>query len=266
MVDGASHRGARQREARSVNANVEDPEDRAPCDRAGFRRARRAALAPHPERPTACCSTGRGDDWIRLHPDRVREGSGYRLHAPPARARSEALSHRPLHRHGGRVGQHRRLRRRWAPRHLHDAEPHRGEEPALSEQRQPHLHRCGGPRWARRPQRARRRRLHGRGVGRLRQRRASRHVPLPVGEERALPEQWRGDLHRRHRARRARPVDECEQRDVVRLRQRRPPRSLRRRLFPRAAEPRPALHYTHPRQQLRVRDEWRAELSLPQSG
>ena len=37
------------------------------------------------------------------------------------------------------------------------------------------------------------------------------------------------------------------------------------RLFPGAAEPRPALHHTHPREQLRVRDEWRAELSPPQS-
>ena len=76
-------------------------------------------------------------------------------------------------------------------------------------------------------------RLHGRGLGRLRQRRLRRPVPLQVGTPRAVPQRRGPRLHARDRSGGASRLGQRQHGHLVRLRPRRAARPFPRRLLPR---------------------------------
>ena len=109
------------------------------------------------------------------------------------------------------------------------------------------------------------RRVDGRGVGGLRQRRLRGSLRVSLGPPGSLSQRSRAGLHACDRYGRTARVGERQHRGVVRLRLRRPPRPLRRRLLPRDGEPLEARRHAHDAGELRVREQRRAEVSLPQS-
>ena len=85
--------------------------------------------------------------------------------------------------------------------------------------------------WASPTSTSRHRRVDGRGLGRLRQRRLRGSVPLPLGPAGAVPQRRRPRVHARRRARGLPAWVNANSRGLARLRPRRPARSLPRRLL-----------------------------------
>ena len=112
----------------------------------------------------------------------------------------------------------------------------------------------------RRPESRRDRRVDGRGVGRLRQRRLRGPVPLSLGPARAVSQRRRQGLHACDRLRGTAGVGQRQHRGVARLRSRRPPRPLRRRLLPRVDQSVEARRHAHDAGELRVREQRRAQV------
>ena len=155
----------------------------------------------------------------------------HRFCSPGAHARLEARRHHARGRVDGRVGLHRRLRSRRLARHLRDQQRHRQQESSLPQQSRRHVYRCCRAIGHRRREPTRHRRLNGRGVGRLRQRRLRGSLPHQVGQARAISQRPGQTLHARERTSRAAAVDQRQHRRLVRLRPRWQARSLRRRLL-----------------------------------
>ena len=108
------------------------------------------------------------------------------------------------------------------------------------------------------------RRVDGRGLGRLRQRRLRGSVPLQVRPAGAVPQRRRARLHPRVRARRAAALGQRQQRHLVRLRPRRLARSVPRRLLAGGRRPLAPEDDADHAGELRVRGERRPEVPVPQ--
>ena len=85
------------------------------------------------------------------------------------------------------------------------------------------------------------------------------------GRPRAVSQRSRSGLHARDRHGRLAGLGQRQHGRVARLRSRRPARSLRRRLLPRIGEPLEARRHAHDAGELRVRQQRRAQVPVPES-
>jgi hypothetical protein len=108
--------------------------------------------------------------------------------------------------------------------------------------------------------------VDGRGVRRLRQRRLRGPAPLSLGAARTLSQRGRAPVHARHRDGRPLALGQHQRGGVARLRRRRAARPLSRGLLPRAAEPLAARDHEDDARELRVREQRRTAVPLPQPG
>ena len=140
------------------------------------------------------------------------------------------------------------------------------EEPPVSQPRRRHVRGRRGAAGRRRPQPRRDRRVDGRGLGRLRQRRLRGSLPLSLGPARAVSQRSAASGFTRvtEHGGPAR-VGQRQHRRLARLRSRRPARSLRRRLLPRIDQPLEARRHADDAGELRVREQRRPQVPVPQS-
>ena len=133
---------------------------------------------------------------LRLPPGRGVQGVRRRFRPPrPDEARPEARPHPADHRLDGGVGVGRRFRPRRLAGHLRHQRRRGEQEPPLPQHARRHVQGRGRGSGPRRPEPGRHRRLHGRRLGRLRQRRLRGRAGLQVGPAGAVPQRRRQALH-----------------------------------------------------------------------
>ncbi len=212
---------------------------------------------------------GTGGRWRWLRPawvpaGGIRRAPRHRLRASGADLRCAPRAHHAAGGGDGGRGRRRRFRPRRLAGFLRHEQWRRRAQSSLPQQGRRHVCRCGVRAGDRRRESRRHRRLDGRGVGRLRQRRLRRSLPLQIRPARALSQRRRARLRPRVGARGPAAMGQRQRRHLVGLRRRRQARSLPLRLLVRGHRSLAPEDDAHHAGELRVRGERRPQVRVPE--